>query len=80
MWLETDFSRDVRKAKVGTPFLVIGGRQDLPGFQEEHMRKTFGAWYPNVELSFITDTGHYPMHETPVYLSSLVERFLDADR
>lgn len=39
MWLDTDFSAEVRKAKVGTPFLVIGGRQDLPGFQEEHLRK-----------------------------------------
>jgi len=45
MWLGTDFSAAVRKAKVGTPFLVIGGRQDLPGFQEEHLRKTFGAAY-----------------------------------
>lgn len=78
MWLETDFSPNVRKAKVGTAFLVIGGRQDLPGFQEEHLRKTFGAWYPNVEFSVIADAGHYPMQETPVYLASLVERFLTA--
>jgi pimeloyl-ACP methyl ester carboxylesterase len=77
MWLETDFSAEVRQAKVQTPLLVIGGRQDLPGFQEEHLRKTFGAWYPHVEFAFITDAGHYPMHETPVYLASLVERFLD---
>jgi pimeloyl-ACP methyl ester carboxylesterase len=76
MWLGTDFSAEVRKAEVGTPFLVIGGRQDLAGFQEEHLRKTFGAWYANVEFTFITDAGHYPMHETPVYLASLVERFL----
>lgn len=80
MWLETDFSPEVRKVKVRTPFLVIGGRQDLLGFQEEHLRKTFGAWYPNVEFAFITDAGHYPMQETPVYLASLVERFLDTHR
>jgi pimeloyl-ACP methyl ester carboxylesterase len=80
MWLESDFSQDVRKARVGTPFLVIGGRQDLPGFQEEHLRKTFGAWYANLQFAFITDAGHYPMHETPVYLASLIEQFLDADR
>jgi pimeloyl-ACP methyl ester carboxylesterase len=79
MWLETDFSAEVRRARVGTPFLVIGGRQDLPGFQEGHLRKTFGAWYPNVEFTFIADAGHYPMHETPVYLASLLERFLGAD-
>lgn len=78
MWLETDFSAEVRAAAVGTPILVIGGRQDLPGFQEEHLRKTFGAWYPAVEFTFITDAGHYPMFETPVYLASLLEQFLGA--
>ncbi len=80
MWLDTDFSNEVRKAKVGTPLLVIGGRQDLPGFQEEHLNKTVGGWFPNVEFTFITDSGHFPMEETPVYLASLVERFLDAHR
>jgi pimeloyl-ACP methyl ester carboxylesterase len=74
--LETDFSPAVRDARIETPFLVIGGRQDLPGFQEEHLRKTFGAWYPNAVFTFITDAGHYPMHETPVYLASVIERFL----
>jgi pimeloyl-ACP methyl ester carboxylesterase len=76
MWLETDFSAEVRRAQVATPLLVIGGRQDLPGFQEEHLRRTFGTWYPDVAFSFITDAGHYPMQETPVYLATLVERFL----
>lgn len=80
MWLETDFSRSVRDARIATPMLVIGGRQDLPGFQEEHLRKTFGAWYPHVEIVIITDAGHYPMQETPVYLASLVEHFLNAHR
>jgi pimeloyl-ACP methyl ester carboxylesterase len=80
MWLETDFSAEVRKARVGTPLLVIGGRQDLPGFQEAHLRKTFGTLYPNVEFTFITDAGHYPMHETPVYLASLIEKYLGAHR
>lgn len=80
MWLETDFSREVRQAAVQTPLLVVGGRQDLPGFQEEHLRRTFGAWHPNAEFAFITDAGHYPMQETPVYLASLIERFLGSHR
>jgi len=78
MWLDTDFSEEVCKAKVGIPLLVIGGRQDLPGFQEAHLKKTVGVWFPNVEFTFITDAGHFPMEETPVYLASLIERFLDA--
>lgn len=80
MWLETDFSEEARKAEIATPFLVIGGRQDLPGFQEDHLRKTFGHWYPNVEFAFIADAGHYPMHETPVYLATLVEGFIGRHR
>jgi len=78
MWLNTNFSEEVRSAKIGTPLLVIGGRQDLLGFQAEHLRKTLGAWFENAEFTFITDAGHFPMDETPVYLASLIERFLDA--
>jgi 3-oxoadipate enol-lactonase len=76
MWLETDFSEDARQAKVGTPIRVIGGQQDLPGFQAEKLTAAFGQWYPNFEFRLITDAGHYPMQETPVYLATLVEEFL----
>lgn len=76
MWMETDFSKEAEAAKVGTPIRVIGGRLDLPGFQEEKYRSSFGAWYPNVEFRFITEAGHLPMYETPVYLATLVENFL----
>lgn len=47
---------------------------------QEHLRKTFGAWYPKAQFSFITDAGHYPMHETPVYLASLIEAFLKTNK
>jgi pimeloyl-ACP methyl ester carboxylesterase len=59
---------------------VIGGRQDLPEFQEEHLRRTFRACYPAVEFAFIAEAGHYPMQVTPVLLASLIERLLDAQR
>ena len=80
MWLQTDFSDQVRQADIKTPFLVIGGRQDLPGFQEQHLRKTFGEWYAHVDLAFVTDAGHYPMQETPIYLATLIEGFLELHR
>lgn len=76
MWLETDFSEEIKRARVGTPIRLIGGRQDLPGFQEEKYRATFGVWYSNLEMHFIEDSGHYPMQETPVYLATLLEEFL----
>ena len=59
---------------------MIGGRQDLHGFSEAKYRETFAAWYPNADLQFITDAGHFPMYETPVYLATLVESFLHAHR
>lgn len=80
MWIETDFSTEVASAKPDTPIRVIGGRQDLPGFSETKYRQTFGAWYPNVDFQFITDAGHFPMYETPVYLATLIESFLQAHR
>lgn len=76
MWLQEDFAYELAQAKVGTPLRVIGGRQDLPGFQEEHLRSTIGQWLPQTDFQFITDAGHYPMQETPVYLATLVENFL----
>lgn len=77
MWIDEDFSKEAEMAKVGTPIRVIGGRQDLPGFQEEKYQSTFPLWYPNVDIQYITDAGHFPMYETPVYLATLVEGFLD---
>lgn len=47
MWIDEDFSKEAAAAKVGTPMRVIGGRQDLPGFQEEKYQATFPLWYPN---------------------------------
>lgn len=63
-----------------TPIRVIGGRQDLPGFQETYYSQTLAVWYPNVEFRYITDAGHYPMQETPVYLATLIQEFLEAHR
>lgn len=80
MWLETDFSAEVRKARIGTPIRLIGGRRDLPGFQEAKYKATFLAWYPNVDMKYITDAGHYPMQETPVLLATLMQEFLRAHR
>jgi len=77
MWLDTDFSAEAKKAKAGTPILVIGGRRDFPGFGEKKYKQTFGQWYPKASMTFITDAGHYSMQETPVLFATLVEQFLN---
>jgi pimeloyl-ACP methyl ester carboxylesterase len=80
MWIDGDFSEEAAAVRPGTPLRVIGGRQDLPGFDEAKYRESFAVWYPNVDLQFITDAGHFPMHETPAYLATLIESHLHAHR
>ncbi len=77
MWLETDFSGAVKKAGIGLPILVIGGKKDFSGFQGDFLKSSFGALYEKVVFSFIEDAGHYPMQETPVLLVSLIEEFFE---
>lgn len=80
MWIDGDFSAEAAEAIPGTPLLVIGSRNDLPGFDEVHYRNTFGVWYPNADFVFITEAGHFPMHETPLYLAALIESHLNEHR
>lgn len=76
MWLGEDFSVALALAKVGTPVLVIGGRQDFPGFQEDYYKKTIAQWVPTAEFSYIENAGHYPMQETPILFATLMENFM----
>ena len=80
MWLEEDFAAAFAAARVGTATLVIGGRNDLPGFQEAYYAKTLASWLPNIRFAYVADAGHYPMQETPVLFATLVEAHLNANR
>jgi len=72
-WARTDFHTEIQGGDV--PIQVIAGRHD-PALGAETMQATFGAWYPNLELEIFPDAGHYAMDESPVALTSSVERFL----
>jgi len=76
MWLNEDFSKELSEAKVQTTVLVIGGPNDLPGFQQEYFDKTLAIWLPNVAFEYMDNAGHYPMQETPILFASLVEKHL----
>jgi len=80
MWDNEDFSEELNAAKVGTPITVLGGRNDLPGFQESYYNETIANWLPNVSFTYIDNAGHYPMHETPVLFASLIESHLAAHK
>ncbi len=75
MFSQTDFSHQVQGLKI--PVLVIVGGQDAEGYSEPVMQSTFMKWYQNSELAIIQNAGHYPMQETPLYLLSLIEGFLE---
>lgn len=78
MWLDEDFSAALRAAEVGTPVLVIGGRNDLPGFQQAHYEATIAQWLTDIRFHYIDDSGHFPMNETPVLFATVVETHLKA--
>ena len=80
MWAHTDISEEISQANIDITILVIGGRQDLLGFQEEHFKKTFGKWYKNLTIKYISDAGYYPIEETPIYLASLINEILTANK
>ena len=80
MWVAEDFSREFAAAKIETPVRVIGGRNDLPGFQEAHYDETLAKWLVNVDFAYIDNAGHCPLQETPVLLATLVEAHLTPAR
>lgn len=76
MWLNEDFSEELIDSNFQTPVLVIGGRNDLPGFSEDQYNATIANWVTNIQFMYIDDTGHYPMQEVPVLFATLVEQFI----
>lgn len=73
MWTLHDFSDEAGKTQV--PLLVIACRYDQPQFLDEDLKNTFLKWHPHAELVTM-ECGHCPMQEMPVYLQTLMERFL----
>lgn len=74
MFDKEDFSGEAQGLEV--PILVLLGENDLPAFQPESIRATFGVWYPNLTVVVSPNAGHYPMQETPPFYATTVEAFL----
>lgn len=74
-WAKGDFHERVAGSAV--PVLVIAGEHD-PALTADVMRATWLQWYRNAELEVMANAGHYPMDETPVALTTTIERFLAA--
>ncbi|TNC78061.1 alpha/beta hydrolase [Janthinobacterium lividum] len=74
-WSGTDFSEDIKAARVELPLLALVGEHD-PRFDAALMRRTYLAWYPQARLEVLGNAGHYPMNETPLALAASIEAFL----
>lgn len=62
-------------ADIKTPMMVCVGEFD-GAINAERMNETFMQWYEGCELEVIRNAGHYPMQETPIYLATIMERFI----
>ena len=74
-WSDTDFSGEVKQARLDIPLLALVGRYD-PRFDAALMRRTCLAWYPQAKLEVLDNAGHYPMNETPLALAASIGAFL----
>ncbi len=72
-WTETDFAE--KMSGLGTPCLAIIGKQDQ-AITEDAMKATLMKWYNNCRIEVIGSSGHFPMHETPVHLVTISEKFM----
>lgn len=62
--------------KVGVPVLAVTGEQDAEAMRSAAVTKHLSPLCDRLTVSPITDSGHYPMQETPPLLVGIVERFL----
>ena len=72
-WAKTDFSARVQG--LPHPVLALVGEHD-PALNADFVRATYLASYPNARLEVLPNCGHYPMNETPVWLATVIEKFL----
>jgi len=74
MFTTTDFSGSVSGLK--TPIAVIAGEQDIPVYRPDAIEKAFRAWYPNLTVTGLRDSGHYSMLEEPGLFATALNKGL----
>jgi pimeloyl-ACP methyl ester carboxylesterase len=72
-WGKADFSDQVKGNPA--PVKVIVGEHD-PALSAEVMQQTWLQYFPQAEMTVLSNAGHYPMFETPVALVTAIEEFL----
>lgn len=72
-WAKENFAEEIDA--INTPMMVCVGEFD-GAINADAMQATYMSWYKGCELEVIQNAGHYPMQETPVYLTTIMERFM----
>jgi pimeloyl-ACP methyl ester carboxylesterase len=72
-WTQTNFAEESKGLEL--PLLVCPGEYD-GALTADVMKQTYLEWYPNAELEILPNSGHYPMQEIPVYLTTVTENFM----
>ncbi len=72
-WTQTNFADESKGLEL--PLLVCPGEHDL-ALTADVMKQTYMELYPNAELEVLPNSGHYPMQEIPVYLTTVTENFM----
>lgn len=72
-WAQDDRAAETHGCPV--PLLLLIGQHD-PAQTLPIMERTCLTWFDNVQCTLLEGSGHYPMQETPVYLTQVIESYL----